>query len=357
MIENAPIEVVNGEPAQTIWADIFKVDAEIHKDGATLVLSLELLAAVLDNHNRLKAEGNEVPMLMEHERNGRQFGLVHELRIAEGYMQARFSFFRAQERDDFNLGLIRDLSPGLHLEFLHPHTGELLGPTLLELTFTSIAFQQNLRPPQETSPGMRLRAENIKLLTGGKPMAEQTAALAEEEEEEAPAAEEEEEMSAELTAAHALIASLSEQVKTATAQLSKLQAALSTEQVAASQAAAEATTLSQRVETLEDDKVRLVLAGAGVVGETDKLVKLARTDMDLFNYTLTQLRGGQQVEMGATGSVELSAGAPTDADILAEARDKAGATPGALGLYLAQNHPERCEALLKLAQNGGNYVC
>lgn len=141
----------------TVWVDIFKLGAAIHLQGrAPLRFTEQFARTLVANFTRFRARGETFPVLAEHARSGWQYGAVHGLRIAGGYVQAALEFFRAEDRDAYNRGMLREFSPGFSLDYLDPHTGESVGPSLVEVSFTAIAAQRNLRPPQQTNPGVRL---------------------------------------------------------------------------------------------------------------------------------------------------------------------------------------------------------
>lgn len=140
-----------------VWVDIFKIGAEIHGLGARVVRITDSFASrLIANFKRAKARGESFPVLREHESHGWQYGEVHALRAHGGYVQAALSFLRREDREAYNVGMLREFSPGFVLDFTDPHTGDQIGPHLIEVSFTAIAFQRNLRPPQATNPGVRL---------------------------------------------------------------------------------------------------------------------------------------------------------------------------------------------------------
>ncbi len=338
-----------------IWVDIFKLDTTVHKSGRELELNESFANALLRNFNRLTGEGAEIVVLREHERDGHVFGIVHALRVWRGedgdYLQASMEFFREDDRVAFNGGMLRRFSPGFALNFEHPHTGELLGPTLLEVSFTSMPYQTNLRPPQKTNPGVRLAlsfaGEIITTLKEEDTMETKTEAAKTVEATGAAEASAPTDFDERLDA-------LKESI------LSEVKALLSPDPTpdpapALSDQDRKLEELSAQVAKLEDEKTRLELSAAGIVEGVEALVSVKRTNPEAFGTMVDLARKGgpaTQTPIGRPGTEKIS-DSITVAEVISLAQDAGyeyGNGPGFV-LWVHRNHPEKVEEVLAAVRN------
>lgn len=321
-----------------IWVDIFKAGADLHKGGRVITYTPQFLGAIVRNFEALRADGYRVPILLQHEHDGRQYGTVEALAIRDGYMQARVHLLDPELREAFNLGMLGDWSPAFHLSFEHPHTGENIGPTLLELTSCSSAYQINLRPPAETNPGVMLAADTD---TIHAPPTKET-----------PVENEETPFDAE-GAISALAAEL--------AQLSSVVAAMAEgavegeeEEEAPVAMSADTTELLSRIADLEEGNIRLELAAVGITSHTDDFVRLALADRAAFEFAVSQAKPTNplhQVELGNTGVQTTGTESLTAADVLALATTAGKNRTGMLRMYCITNgHADLADAVVNLSR-------
>jgi hypothetical protein len=326
-----------------IWVDIFKLGAEVHRGGHVVEITESFANAVLRNFRRLAQEGAEVVVLREHEREGYVFGKVHALRMMDGWLQASMEFYLEDDRMAFNAGMLRRFSPGFALNFEHPHTGETIGPTLLEVSYTSMPYQHNLRPPQVTNPGVRLALNYAgEILT---PYEE------DEMNEESKAAETAEavepaEASADVSALDAIMD-----------RLAAIEARFEepvTEPAAAELSADEPDELAQlraQVQKLEDDKVRMELAARGITEDVEHFVRLKRESPEVFEFAVKKAQVATvQEPIGRPGTESVDGELGVQA--LIEMAADQGATYGkGLSIWLARNYPERTDEVLAAARD------
>lgn len=337
-----------------VWTDIFRLGAEIHHPSADVPLTVtrEFVLALIANFARLTGEGHEIVVLREHERAGHVWGQVHSLRVQDGFVQGLLEFFNEADREAYNEGRLRRFSPGFALDFTHPHTGESMGPTLLEVSYTAMPFQTNLRPPQETNPGMRLALTfpgHIATLSKEESMSKETQKAVEPEAADvalAEGAEEEEKQEFNIEAA---FTALSEQISTLVSLMVPAEEEEEEEDAALSDSERQVAELSRKVERLQDDKTRLELSARGIDAD-EALVKLARTDRALFDSVTTKLAAAVptgQKPIGRTGDAEVSGAAPTVKTILAHA-EKEGVKrgSGSWPRWVAANYPEQYAQLI-----------
>lgn len=328
------------------WIDIFKRGAEVHRGGRRVELTEDFLDAILRNFNRLTNEGAEIVVLREHDRDGYVYGMVESLRLHEGYMQAQISFMREQDRVAFKAGMVRGFSPGFALNLEHPHTGEMMGPTLLEVSFTSMPYQQNLRPPRDTTPGVRLAltySGDIVTLPKEEDMNNEELAAESVEDEEAAEP-------SEFDAKEAY-SKLSERLSAIEAALAPDEEDEGSEEMSDSDRIVEE--LSAKVSKLEDEKTRMELDARGVTEGVEELVALKRTDADLY---------AKMVKLASAATVQEPIGKPgtevvtgkVDAQTLIDKAENEGCTlsNGKLGLWLAKNgHTKRISEVTASARD------
>jgi hypothetical protein len=331
------------DPAsRSIWVDIYQVGSSVRfprrtPDGMAVKrvdITPDFVASMLDSFARLTAAGDRVTVLKEHDIDGEHYGTVHELRVKDGWMQARLSFVPSlwAAYDDER---VVEFSPAFAEVLSDPHTGEQFRNVLLEVTVTAMALQHTLRPPQQTNPGSALAAlvASGALIIGAAEMPEdeekeEEVAPAEEEEtpEEAPAEEEDEEKAA-------LIA-----------RVADLEARLSAMEQAAAASAA-------NVASLESEVIRRDLLAAGVSAEHHAhLIELHRANRPLFEATARALGSDAQTPIGVVGSAPVGEHL-TASQALTEAATK-GVTYGkGLAEWAAANHPNLRAEIIALARN------
>ena len=314
-----------------IWVDIFKLGAEVHRGGHVVEITEEFSNALLRNFSRLTGEGAEIVVLREHEREGYVYGKVHALRMWEDHMQAQMEFFAEDDRMAFNVGMLRRFSPGFALNFEHPHTGELIGPALLEVSYTAMPYQHNLRPPQVTNPGVRLA-----LNYSGEILTTQEEDNMADEQTEAEVSVEETE-AAEAPSVEADIEALQAENEALRAQLAERDG--------------ENEELSQRITALEDMNTRAELSAAGITEDVDRFVALKRLDPEMFEFAVRKAQVATvQEPIGRPGTEQVDS--KLSADAIIEMAANANHTYGnGLGLWLAKNHPDRMDEVLAAARD------
>lgn len=329
-----------------IWVDIFKLGAEVHKGGRVVEITEGFVNSVVRNFAQLTREGAEVVVLREHERDGHVFGIVHAMRVMDGFVQASMEFFRREDRDAYNSGMLRRFSPGFALDFEHPHTGQVMGPTVLEVSFTAMPFQMNLRPPQEANPGVRLALhysgdivtpQEEKIMEDTPQTTEEVVEVAAEE----PAEE------VEIFDARAAFDALTEKVS---ALVSLLTPPEPTEApLPLSDSEREIEELKATVRSLQDNNTRLELASHNISENVDTFLALKRVDPELYAETVrlhAPKPGKVQEPLGQPGVGEVSGELTRDA-ILELARE-ADCEPGSgrYPMWIAKNYPDRFDELV-----------
>jgi hypothetical protein len=312
------------------WIDAFKVGADVHTTGDVVSITPEFVSTLLANFEALYAKGYRVPLLRSHGRKDDYiYGDVHAMRVADGYVQCGVTFTREEERQAFNEGLMREYSPGFDLNWLDPHTGEKLGPVLLELSFTALAYQRNLRAPQEANP---VQMSYLHMTKKGDSMSRKKLS-----EEEVVVEATTEEMMAEPTLVDiaAMLTKVLEMLSVKEEMMEKPE-----EEMSAHVEDEEKKEMSARIRQLEERAVRAELSAHNIKGEDDvkHLVQLSRQSPELYRATVKRLSRPVQSEIGVMGVAETSV--RLDAASVAKAAKAAGATgPGRLALFLSANHP------------------
>jgi hypothetical protein len=313
------------------WIDAFKLGADVHTTGDVVSITHDFVSTLLANFEALYAKGYRVPLLRSHgRRDDYIYGDVHAMRVADGYVQCGVTFTREEEKQAFNEGLMREYSPGFDLDWLDPHTGEKLGPVLLELSFTALAYQRNLRAPQEANPVQMATYLHTfgDTMTRKKMMAEEEVVV------EASTVEEMAEPT--LTDIAAMLTQVLEMLAPKEEMMNKPEEEMSAH-VGEDE---EKKEMSARIRQLEERAVRAELSALGIKGEDDvkHLVQLSRQSPELYRATAKRLSRPVQSEIGVMGVAETSV--RLDAASVAKAAKAAGATgPGRLALFLSANHP------------------
>jgi len=346
---------------KTVWVDIFRIGAAVHHPAGTVEITRDFAEDILRNFDGLRLKGYATTVLREH---GRQdsyvYGEVHGLRIDEsnGYVQAAVEFYRDEDKQAYNAGILREFSPGFAMGWKDPHTGEEMQHVLLEVSFTARAYQRNLRAPQDLNPGVTLHEDvplhlshegTTCLLITERPTQEESLMV---EQQNAEAAEESAvEFSAEdYEAAMARIEELEAQLAEVEAQLAQVEAEEEEAEVKeveeTEEDEGEVARLSARIAELEAHNTRLELAAKGIEGETaNALVELAGINRDLFERqvkTIVELSAGRstvQEEIGAPGVADVE-GTMQLSEVAVAAQAAGALAPGRLTLWLASNHPE-----------------
>lgn len=313
-----------------IWVDIFKLGAEVHRNGRVVEITEAFARDLVRNFNALTKEGAEVVVLREHEREGYVYGKVHAIRMWEDHMQVQMEFYAEEDRMAFNAGMLRRFSPAFALNFEHPHTGELIGPVLLEVSYTAMPYQHNLRPPQVTNPGVRLALNySGEILT---PQEEDTMTDETTEAEESV----EETEAAEAPSVEADVEALQAENEALRSQLEERDG--------------ENEELSRRITALEDMNTRQELAAYGITEDVEKFVELKRTSPEMFEFAVKKAQVATvQEPIGRPGTENV--GSATVGALIEMAADN-GATYGrGLSLWLAKNHPDRMDEVLAAARD------
>lgn len=310
------------------WIDALKVGASVYtSDDEAVVISPEFANKIVSNFDALQEKGYRVPLLRSHgRRDDYIYGDVHAMRIKDGYVQCGVTFTREEEKQAFNEGIMREYSPGFDENWLDPHTGNRMGPVLLELSFTGLAYQRNLRAPQEANP---IQMSKYLFSIGGempedkKEMMEETVEVVEE--------------MAEPTLGD--IASMLSQILQMLAPKEDLAEEPEEELMAEDE---EKKEMSARIRQLEERAIRAELSALGIKGEDDvrHLIQLSRQSPELYKTTAKKLaRPSVQVELGVMGATESRP--VIDVEYVARAAKNASASaPGKLALFLSKNHPQ-----------------
>lgn len=331
-----------------IWVDAFKVgDLVAHPRYGKQRYTEPQLREAIENFRVLKARGYATTLLREHgTQDSYIYGEIIDLRIDEhAYFQCLTRFTRKAERDAYNEGILREFSPGFASQWLDPHTGETLNNVLIELSFTSRAYQRNLRPPQATNPGVVLSdaATPLHLINNSENN------MIEEEKEdqlmdEPEADEEKEEFNQE-----AAYSAISGQLEAMSAMLEEMRAFMMPEEPEAAEMADDVTEVAQlsaRLADVESENARLKIQARGISGDdVDHLVKLsAKLEADEFEAVVERYSQNitVQAEIGAQGAGVVDTGDAVDAIIAeaAEAGFKYSDLDGRFSHYIATNHPE-----------------
>lgn len=301
------------------WADIHKVPSTVYTQrGKKLVIDEDYANAYIENFRYCKEKGYEVVVLRDHgEEDSWIYGDVVDVRFKNGYLQAGLKFTRQEELDAFNEGLMREFSPGFDPNWIDPHTGEERGPTLLEVSFTKLAHQRNLRKPQ--SEEVQLTRVLAYTLSKEIDMAEET--------------------KVEFNAEERIAALEEKLVKVMEALEAMAPKEEMMDEPEEQMMDDEKEEMSRRIQHLEDQVARTELSAAGITEDVDSLVKLKRADAKLFASTVKKLSRKVQTEIGAVGATETRSN-PTIAEIAKAAKDAGKDGRGELPVFLSQKFPD-----------------
>ena len=262
------------------------------------------------------------------------YGDILDIRV-NSHVQLLVEMTREEEYSAWSDGIMSEFSPGFDPNWLDPHTGNHIGPTLMELSYTSMGYQRNLRKPgtdAQVALSRTLLTDGTVSATG-ETMATKKELMAEEETmlaagEDAPTGVTLDELAAKLDKLIELMTpkELSEDEE---------------EKVEMMDEDEEKKELQRRVKSLEDERTVSQLSAAGITGDVVAgLVKLRRVDADLFGATVRRL-SAKQSEIGV-GNIPTSSGNAL-VDVAKAARHAGADKPGRLPVFLSQNFPEFAE--------------
>lgn len=324
------------------WIDMFKVGAEIHEPNKKLtVVDEAFIRDIFKNFEYCRAKNYEVTFLNNHGRTDSYvYGDVLAIRVHEGFVQGQVKFTRQAEQDAFDEGLMREFSPGFEPNWLEPHTGELRGPALMELSFTGSAYQRNLRQPQtKEAQSIHLSASNIiygETIMSRKNMSK-TETPAEEPKKEMEDTFEEEPKKEMAEPTLGDIAVILNEVLTLL-KGKKTEMSDEPESKPEPKDDEETVKLHRRIRDLEDQNTRIQLSARGITGApVEHLVKLHRVDRPLFEETMKLYK--RQTPIGVTGLD--TTGGEVNAETVAKAAKAAGKTePADLRIFLSREYPD-----------------
>ena len=321
LVENPP-----KHPA-FVWIDAYKMGSKVYHSGGDVEITPEFAESLTRNFRVLKSRGYSVTFLREHGRvDSFVYGDVVDTRIQDGWLSLAVAMTRDEEKKAYNEGILREFSPGFSMNWQDPHTGEMMGPTLLEVSFTSMAHQRNLRAPTDINPGVVL---------SGHPMffKEDNMAVKKLAAEELPEVVEEKKVEMTeptLVDIAAMLTELLALAKPAEVEETELMSDDKEDPT---------VKMSARIAQLEGDNVRLELSARGIKGEiVADLILLSAVNRQLYVKTVKAL-AAPQAEIGVTGQtathVKFSA-----KDVAAAAVAAGQAGHGRLAAFVAINHPE-----------------
>lgn len=302
-----------------LWVDAFKLGSTVHHARGNVEITPQFAAELIANFAAIKSRGYAVTVLREHGRvDSYIYGDVLELRVDGDYIQCGVEFTREEEKQAVRDKLLREFSPGFDLNWMDPHTGEKLGAVLLEISFTSMAYQRNLRTPSDANPELQLSGVPIyQLAKDTKMETEEKVEMAE------PT----------MIEVMALLTKILEKLEAAPVESEEVE-------MAAEDVDAEKAELSARVAQLEGQLVRQELSAAGIAKNVEQLVKLSRTDAGLYRETVKMLSRRDQTEIGVTGATETGPRKLTAADVAKAAKDAGKDGRTQLASFVLSNHPE-----------------
>jgi hypothetical protein len=186
-----------------------------------------------------------------------------------------------------------------------------------------MAYQRNLRVPQDINPGVVLSAHPMFFAKGAEMPKEEKQELAAPEELPVEELEMAEPTIADVLAMLAEIKSILKPVE---------------EESPVDEKEETIAQMSARITQLEDDKTRMELSVAGITGDRAKhLIKLSRANVELYRDTVRLLSAQQ--EIGVAGAADIG-DAPITASYVASEAVKAGAdSPGKLVAFLNKKYP------------------
>ena len=312
-----------------VWIDAYKLGSTVHHPQGDIEITPEFANTIVKNFRLLTSRGYHVTFLREHGRvDSFVYGDITDVRIKDGYVTCAVEMTRDEEKQAYNSGILREYSPGFSMNWTDPHTGEELGPVLLELSFTSQAYQKNLRIPQDINPGV-VRSGHPLFTRQGVTMAKKIDLA-----EDAPLEENMKLAEGEPTMAD-LLARI-EALEAASAPKEEKEVEMAMEDEKDDKIAQ----LSAAVQNLQADKTRMELSAAGIKGDVvPSLVQLSRTDAKLYAATVKMLSSKPQPSIGTMGEVETTVHLSA-ADVAAEAVKAGKAGPGHLAVFVSRNHPD-----------------
>ena len=311
-----------------VWIDAYKMGSTVYHSGGEVEITPEFAASITRNIRVFFSKGYRVTFLREHGRvDSFVYGDVVDSRIKDGWLSLAVVMTRDEEKKAYNEGILREFSPGFSMNWQDPHTDEELGPTLLEISFTSMGHQKNLRVPNDINPGVVLSNQHPVLQLESNMAVKKLAA------EELPEAVEEETIEmAEPTLADiaAMLTELLALAKPAEVEETELMSDDKEDPT---------VKMSARIAQLEGDNVRLELSARGIKGDiVADLILLSAVNRPLYVKTVKAL-AAPQAEIGVTGQtathVKFSA---KDVALAAVAAGQTG--HGRLAAFVAINHPE-----------------
>jgi len=322
-----------------IWIDAYKMGSTVYHSTGDIEITPEFAESITKNFRILKSRGYRVTFLREHGRvDSFVYGDVVDTRIKDGWLSLAVEMTRREEKDAYNEGIMREFSPGFSMNWRDPHTGEEMGPTLLEVSFTSMGHQRNLRVPNDINPGVVLSGHPM--FFNGDEMSKKTELAAEGKPE---AVEEEKVEMAEPTLADVM------------ARMDKIEAMLKKDEVEETELAADeddeddvAVKMSARIAELEAANVRLELSARGIKGDiVSDLIQLSAVNRPLYVKTVKALAAPQK-EIGVVGQTETKVSLSA-ADVAAAAVKAGQAGRGRLPLFLAENYPSFTTEIVRSA--------
>jgi hypothetical protein len=313
-----------------VWIDAFKLGSTVHHPLGNVSVTNDFASQIIANFARVKSQGYSVTVLREHgAEDSYIYGDVRAMRVADGYVQCAVEFTRDDEKTAYNTGILREWSPGFSTNWMDPHTGEKIGPVLMEISFTSMAYQRNLRVPQDINPGVVLSAHPLFFNTGAEMQDEEKQEMAAPDE--MPAEEKQEMAEPTLADVMAMLAEIKSCVMPAPAEEESEVEMSADEEIIAE--------MSARIAQLEDDKTKMELRAAGITGDrANHLVKLSRVNVELYRETVRLLSA--QTEIGVIGSTDVGEKPITAADVAQAARDAKKTGHGKLAKFVVENYPE-----------------
>lgn len=293
-----------------VWCDIGEIGSTVYSVDPPFDITYEMADSAIQAHYEItkpeSGTGYEIPMAYRHKDTGLVFGLVREMRIFDGKLQAGLEILDSGLKQAYNEGTLRQFSPSWSLDFVHPSTGKQYMAVIDEVSFTSFPAQWNLRAMPElnetrlsmqlTNPIKNARNEMDELLQELKSLKKMIASLMSDEASKAPDMADEEEPKEN-------VADMADPEKEEGEE--KEQDFADGEDD--SEEKKELSMLRAKVQKLEDDKLRVELSAKGVdEGAIDTLVKLNREGSSSYKavYKMAIDAAAAPQEKGATGTLQ-----------------------------------------------------
>lgn len=126
---------------------IFARGEDVKHDNGDFTVDDQFVTELLESYRKITAAGFRVPILVEHQSNGKIYGQVIKLYADDTgvYIDAEFA---QGIKDEWERGERGNLSPSVWKERPHPHTGEMLPNLLREVSMVSVPHLKNLKQPQ-----------------------------------------------------------------------------------------------------------------------------------------------------------------------------------------------------------------